>query len=253
MGIHTWIVNTVQLPWHPGHGLATRMIPQDAQFESYLQDLAAAPWRGEVGAILSGYLATPAQAAAIAGLVKTIREANPEVLYVCDPVIGDESGLYVSPEVANAIRSELISICDIATPNRYELEWFAGKGKSESQSELVQGARALGPATVLVTSAPGMMAGNIANLVISGHSAEMAEHREIANAPNGPGDLTAALYLGHVLAGKSGRQALQQTTASVFEIVSRAGARKSEELMLETDAHSILQPRSQVMTRTLGD
>src|SRR5690606_30780510 len=69
LGFHVWAVPTVVLPWHPGHGRGTRIVPPDSEFNTLMRDLQTAPWLGEVGAVLSGYLGNAAQADAVAGLV----------------------------------------------------------------------------------------------------------------------------------------------------------------------------------------
>ena len=125
LGHPVWAVPTVILPWHPGHGRATRIVPQD--FAALMNDLAGAPWLGEVGAVLSGYLGEAAQAAGVASLVAAVRARSPGALYVCDPVIGDAGGLYVPEATAAAIRDTLIPLADVATPNRFELEWLSGR------------------------------------------------------------------------------------------------------------------------------
>src|SRR5882757_4912440 len=55
LGFPVWAVPTVILPWHPGHGRATRIVPPLDQFKALMADLERAPWLGEVGAVLSGY------------------------------------------------------------------------------------------------------------------------------------------------------------------------------------------------------
>jgi pyridoxine kinase len=66
LGLPVWAVPTVILPWHPGQGRGTRIVPPAAEFSALIADLAAAPWLGEVGAVLSGYLGGADQAAAVA-------------------------------------------------------------------------------------------------------------------------------------------------------------------------------------------
>ncbi|MBN8999752.1 MAG: pyridoxal kinase, partial [Rhizobiales bacterium] len=73
LGFPVWQLATVTLPWHPGHGPASRIVPDAAAFEAMVADLAGAPWLGEVGGVLSGYLGAPGQAAAIARLVDAVR------------------------------------------------------------------------------------------------------------------------------------------------------------------------------------
>ncbi len=106
----------------------------------------------EVSAILSGYFGSAAQPVAVARLVEAARQSNPDLLYVCDPVMGDLGGLYVPVETASAIRDRLIPIADLATPNRYELQWMAGSELSSNQA-IIDAALSLGPKRMLVTSA----------------------------------------------------------------------------------------------------
>ena len=238
------------LPWHPGHGRATRIVPEPDQFAALMKDLENARWLGEVGAVLSGYLGDARQAVAVASLVKAVKAKNPKALYICDPVMGDSGGLYVPLETATAIRDLLMPIADIATPNRYELEWMSGAKLDDIRSVLAAALDA-GPSTMLVTSAPAMIAGGTGNLLLTPSEALLAEHRIIERPPNGLGDLTAAIYLARLLAGQPAAKALQSTTASVFEILARTAKRGGDELQLETDAESLSHPMAMVQLRHL--
>lgn len=251
LGFPVWAVPTVILPWHPGHGPATRIVPPPADFAALMKDLEGSRWLGEVGAVLSGYLGDAAQAEAVASLVEAVKARNPRAIYVCDPVIGDKGGLYVPEATAVAIRDRLMSIADVATPNRYELSWMAGEPLDDISSVL-RAASDAAPSTMLVTSAPAMMNGSIANLLLTPSRAHLAEHRLIDRPPNGLGDLTAAVYLARHLAGQPPEKALQSTTAAVFEILARTARRGGDELQIETDAQSLSHPMAMVQTRQLA-
>ncbi len=250
LGYPVWALPTVVLPWHPGHSRATRIVPGKEEFSALIDDLCGSPWLGEVGAVLSGYLGDAGQAQDVARLVGAVREANPEALYMCDPVIGDAGGLYVPEALAGAILKNLIPIANIATPNIFELGWLSGAELTNSTSA-VSAAETLGPARVLVTSAPAMMAGSTGNLLISGGAARMAEHRLIPDAPNGLGDLMSASFLARLLEGLNEEKALQMATAAVFEILARTARRGADELMLETDAQSLRTPMAMVSMRRM--
>jgi pyridoxine kinase len=241
LGFPVWAVPTVTLSWHPGHGPATRIVAPPEQFAALLADLERSPWLGQVGAVLSGYLGDAGQAGPIASLVGAVKARNPHALYVCDPVIGDAGGLYVPEKTATAIRDKLVAIADIATPNRYELEWLVG-AKLPDLETVAAAARDAGPATMLVTSAPAMLAGGIGNLLVDGAQAVLVEHHVVERPPNGLGDLTAAVYLARVLSGMPAAEALQSTTAAVYEILARTAERGGDELQLETDAQSLVRP-----------
>lgn len=250
LGFTVWAVPTVILPWHPGHGRATRVTLETESFDAMLQELAASPWAGDVKAVLSGYLGSPGQVAAVEHFVETLKARNPAVIYACDPVIGDEGGLYVPEPVAAAIRDRLLPLATIATPNRFELSWLCGVPLA-SNAEILDAALALGPPRMLVTSAVAMMSGSTGNLYLSGRHALLAEHRMIDGAPNGTGDLMAALLLARLLEGHDEERTLQLATASVFEIVSRSVRRGADELTLQQDSASLSRPMALVQMRHL--
>lgn len=250
LGYPVWALPTVVLPWHPGHGRSTRMVFSEAEFDSAIDDLMRAPWLDEVSAVLSGYLANPAQARSIARLVEGLRARKPDLFYACDPVMGDLGGLYVPEETAVAIRDVLIPLASLATPNRYELAWMAGAAL-DTNAAIMDAALALGPARMLVTSAVPMMAGGTGNLYLSGRTALLSENRLVDNAPNGLGDLTTAVFLARLLDGTPEERALQLSTAAVFEILARTAKTGGDELALETHASSLLTPMAMVQMRKL--
>lgn len=250
MGFPVWALPTVVLPWHPGHGRATRLSFPEEGFDHLIDDLINAPWISEVGAVLTGYFGGAAQTSAAARLVAALKARNPGLLYLCDPVMGDVGGLYVSEETAVGIRDNLIPLASIATPNRYELAWLSGS-TLQTNSDIIDAALSLGPARMLVTSAIPMMAGGLGNLLLSGRHALLAEHRLIDNPPNGLGDLLAAVFLARLLSGIPEERALQLATASVYEILARTMKRGSDELTLESDASSLVTPMALVHMRRI--
>jgi pyridoxine kinase len=256
LGFPVWAVPTVVMPWHAGRGDAAAIVPDQAEFAAFMGGLARAPWLGEVRAVLSGFLAGPEQAQAVAGLVEAVKARVRDAVYLCDPVMGDrdasgEGGLYVAEATAEAIRDRLLPLADIATPNRFELEWLSGADLPELKS-VTQAALHLGPRTVLVTSAPAQQAGNTGNFLLTPSEALFAEHRMITEkVPHGPGDLTGAVLLARFLDGQAAPKALQSATASVFEILARTAGRGADELTLATDAASLSRPMAMVQLRHL--
>eukprot|EP01035_Chromulina_nebulosa_P055620 gene55620-76228_t len=126
MGHPVWSMPTVILPWHPGHGPSTRIPIASQAFSAAIDDIIGSARITEVEAVISGYFVETGQIEAVARLVRALKAKKPDLLYVCDPVIGDLAGLYVPEEIAIAIRDQLLPLADIATPNRYELGWLTG-------------------------------------------------------------------------------------------------------------------------------
>lgn len=250
LGLPVWALPTVILPWHPGHGPSTRVVMAADEFDRVIDDLIRAPWLPEVKAVLTGYFGNALQPRQVARLIAAMKERNPALLYVCDPVMGDSGGLYVPQDTAEAIRDVLIPLATLATPNRFELAWLAGADLN-SNAAIMDAAIALGPPRMLVTSALAMMAGGTGNLYLSGNHALLAEHRLIDNPPNGLGDLLSAVFLARLLSGMDEERALQMATASVYEVLARTAKRGGDELTLETDAASLSTPMAMVQLRHL--
>jgi len=256
LGHRVWTLPTVLMPWHPGHGRAHRMPVPETDFAALCADLGRAPWLGEVGGIITGYLGSPGQAEAAAGLVAAVKAANPQALHLADPVIGDASagtagGLYVPEAVAIAQRDRLATIADIATPNRFELGWLTGR-PVETMVEIAEAARALGPKRVVVTSAPAMMAGKIAAALVTETDTIAAENQVVPGAPNGTGDLFAALFLSRLLAGASDEAALAAASASTFEVIVRSVKTGGGELDLVGEQDALVRPMAMVDIRRVA-
>lgn len=244
LGFEVVSVQTIQMAWHPGHGPSTRLVPEDATFEAMVDDLAGRIDPAEPIAVLTGYLGSAAQAAPIARFVETSRAKGALVHYLCDPVIGDQGGHYVPIATAEAIRDQLMPLADIVTPNVFELGWLSGNVCAHDMADAAQQAKQLGVGQVLVTSVPGMMDGNIANLLVASNHTFAAEHRVASKAPNGTGDLIAALFLAQLLRGARAEQALGMASAAVFALVDRAARQGDTDFQLARDQEFLRRPTS---------
>ncbi len=238
MGFPVWSVATVLLPWHLGHGRASRIAPDNAAFGALIADLGKSPWLGEVGAVLSGYFGAIDQAAAVADLVTAAKARTPTALYLCDPIAGDNDGLFQPEAMVVALRDRLIPLADIATPNRHELGWLTAMPIGDNAA-LVGAARKLGPREVVVTSAFAP-AGEVGTLVVTGEGAHLATHRAHQNVPHGTGDLFAALYLGHRLDGHAPAAAVERAASGVLRLIEIAAETKADEMPLSAGQEAFL-------------
>jgi pyridoxine kinase len=230
LGFPVWSVPTLVLPWHLGHGRASRLAPSPPDFAGLLTDLGGAPWLGEVGAVLTGYVGATDRVAPMARLIEAVKAANPKAVYLCDPIIGDSDGLFQPETVAIAIRDHLVPRADIATPNRHELLWLTGRSADDNLG-LTGAARALGPREIVVTSAFAE-AGRIGNLVVDAGTATLVTHPVRADVPHGTGDLFAALYLGHRLEAKLPGDAIRRAAAATLRLIDLAAALEADEMPL---------------------
>lgn len=250
LGFPVWFVPTVQFSWHAGHGPSTRLVTEQAAFDRFVDDLAGAPWLGEVGAVLSGYLGQADQAGAIARLVGAVKASNPAARYLCDPIIGDSDGLFQPDSVAAAVRDRLLPIADMATPNRHELAWLTARSAADNEG-LAAAAPGLGVGEVIVTSAFAE-AGEIGNLMVT-DGVHLASHPLLARVPHGPGDLLAALYLGARLEALPPEAALERAVGAVYGLLRLAEATGADEMPLVAGQHMFAASATAITLGEIGD
>lgn len=80
--------------------------------------------------VLSGYVGNAACLRTICELVTRLKKHSSSVIYVCDPVMGDDGKLYVQSEVVPIYRDLLLPIADVITPNQFEAEYFLTDARS---------------------------------------------------------------------------------------------------------------------------
>jgi pyridoxine kinase len=232
LGFAVSAINTVQLPWHPGmntqFGKGTKIVPDDNAFAAMIDNLAAAPWLSEIDGIITGYLGSPAQATAIAILVKALKHANPNALYLCDPVVGDNGGLYVPEETALAIRDHLWPIADIVTPNLFEFGWMTDTSHM-GKDQLIEVAAGLGKRAVIITSASAD-ALKISNVLVTSDVTYISSYPFLDGAPNGTGDMLAACFMARLINGKDDINAVYEAGLQVHHAISHAKTTSTDSL-----------------------
>jgi len=250
MGFGVWSLLTVTMTWQPRHGRAHQLRVSDEDFAALCADIAASPHVDEIDAVMSGYFASPQQVMSTARLVSQLKTMRPDIPYLCDPVMGDEGGLYIAPETAHSIRSRLLPVADIIKPNRSELEWICGH-RLESNEAIIAALKSWPAAMKLVTSAFADGENATGNLLIDGDEVWLAEHGCVSEPVNGLGDLTSSLFFSHLLQGISACAALEKTTACVFDCLNHATRAQSNELLLAQAQDFFIHQAATVTMRQL--
>lgn len=260
LGFPVWFVPTVTLPRHPGRGPSVREEASDALLEGCLADLVALAKQQPVAAVLTGYIGHASQAEIIAKAIAELKKSHPDLLHLCDPVLGDHfldqrAGLYVAEETAHALKEHLWAHCDIATPNAFELNWLCGITPELKQTPdmLRQLAAEATPSTIAVTSVPGLMSNHIGNMLVRYDEPTLLfEHLAMPHAPHGTGDLFSALFLGQFLSSKNYEAAIARASASLFEMTARSAKAGLHDLPLIAEQSTLERPMAIVAKRIIG-
>jgi pyridoxine kinase len=221
LGVEAWALDTVAFSNHTGHGRWRGSAVAAAAIAELFAGIAALGVLPRIDAVLSGYLGDAATGPVLLDIVEEVRGANPEALFCCDPVIGDvDTGSYVTDGIAEFFRDRALQLADIVTPNRFELEYLTGVPVTTLAEAAVaaEKLRARGPSIVLVTSLDAEP-DRITMLASGPDGAWAVETPRLPVVLNGCGDVTAALFLAHLLRGQSLPNALALTASAIFSVI----------------------------------
>jgi pyridoxine kinase len=170
-----------------------------------------------------------------------VKEASPNALYCCDPVMGDLGrGFYVKPEIPGIFKNELCPLADILTPNQFELEALTGieTGGMDNARRAIGALHEKGPTVILVTSyrdgklgigrgigrGVGRGESRISMLASDKAGLYRVSTPELPLGDNvaGTGDLTASVFLSRFLETRDIKRALELCAASVFGILEKS-------------------------------
>ena len=230
LGFEVWALPTILLSNHPGHKKFRGDVTAAQTLRALLAGLAENSWLKNCAAVLSGYLGGADQTEIVAEAVTQVKSANPEAIYLCDPVFGDDGGAYARPGVAEAIARRLIPLADIIAPNRFELASLTAR-RIENAVDAVAAARTLGGREILVTSIPFGLT-DIGTLVVTPEGATATKAPKLPDVPNGTGDLLSALYLAARLNGLSPVSALGTASSATHAAIVASVAARADELAL---------------------
>jgi pyridoxine kinase len=253
LGHEVWPVHTVLFSNHTGYGAWRGPVLSGADVHEVILGIEERGALAEVDLVLSGYLGSPEIAGVVLDAVDRVKAANPAAAYACDPVMGNaRSGCFVDPAIPPLLKGEVVPRADVITPNQFELGELTGADLSAVPDlgavlDAADAVRAIGPATVLVTSVlhSGQPRDTLEMVVVTEAGAWTVRTPRLAMEANGSGDVTAALFSAHLLTTRDPATALACTASSVFDLLVNTLDARSLELRLVESQHSIAHPRMQ--------
>lgn len=231
LGFEVDNINSVQFSNHTGYtGGFKGQVLNENQLAEVFSGLVANNLHPLYTHLLTGYVGNPAFLREIANILKTLRSVNPALVYVCDPVMGDDGVMYVPKELLPIYRDEIVPLADIVTPNQYEVELLTGKSiKSEQDAwDAIAWFHDKGVKTVAISSSE--LGGSDSLLAIVSHKHGSSTQRCRMIIPKqgngirftGTGDLFASLFLAHSTLTKFDIYAtLEHTIASLQAVIAK--------------------------------
>jgi len=210
-GHAVWQVPTVLFSNHLGKPtFRGRAVPAE-QARDLIEGLKELGYLDDVDMLLTGYLGTPDTARLAAELAGIIRAERPHAIFACDPVMGDDDALYVKPDLAETIATDLVPIADVLLPNIFELARLTGRTVKDGKAAL-DAAQALqtssGAKVLVATGIPADRPDRIAALALEGGKVHRAEAPRRKLRVSGTGDTFTALFTGHYVRDRNAEGAL---------------------------------------------
>jgi len=247
LGVEVWAINTVMFSNHTGYGKWRGPVFPADQVREVFEGIADRGVLGQCDGVVSGYMGDAAIGEAILDAAARVKDANPQALYCCDPVIGDVGrGVFVRPGIPEFMRDRAVPAADIVTPNQFELEYLSGM-TVKTLADACKAADAvhkLGPKTILLTSLhhDGLAADKIALMVSHQGKRFVVETPMLKVSVNGAGDAIAALFFVHFGRTRDPKMALESATASIYGLLKRTEEAGTREIQTVAAQNEFIEP-----------
>ncbi|XP_053685476.1 pyridoxal kinase [Sabethes cyaneus] len=231
LGFEVDNINSVQFSNHTGYKQGFKgQILNETELGDVFSGLVANDLHSLYTHLLTGYVGNPTFLREIANILKKLRSVNPSLIYVCDPVMGDDGIMYVPKELLPIYRDEIIPLADIVTPNQFEVELLTGVSVKTEQDAwtAVEWFHSKGIKTVAISSSE--LGGSNSLLALVSHKNGNNSQRYRMVIPKqgngirftGTGDLFASLFLAHsTLTGFDMGATLERTIATLQAVISK--------------------------------
>ncbi|OAF16543.1 pyridoxal kinase [Bradyrhizobium neotropicale] len=235
-GVNVAAVPTTLLSNHPRYPSLRGRVLEAELVADLLKGVEERGLVEQAAVLVTGYLGSPANAAVIADFAERARRSNPKLVYLCDPVIGDDGRIYVADGILDVLRHRLLPAATLITPNQFELELLSGIKATD-----VQGLRAAsaalagqGRTDVVATGCElaDTAAGQVETILCADGQVSRFATRRLPIRPYGTGDLLTGLIAAHLAKGVTLESAVRLAVETVFAVLQRTQEQGSAEMRL---------------------
>ncbi|OAD47024.1 Pyridoxal kinase [Eufriesea mexicana] len=221
LGFEVDAINSVQFSNHTNYKTCKGQILNDKDLEDLMNGLAQNDLDNYTH-LLTGYIGTVSFLKKIVEVVHSLKLKNPNLIYVCDPVMGDNGKMYVAEELKEIYKKEIIPLADIIVPNQFELELLSDM-KINTMSELQSSIKKLhkvGPQVVAISSIE-IIKDKLTSVISTKKDNKLIkiDIPKISISFTGSGDLYAALLLAHTYLQDDMITAIEKTTNSLYSVL----------------------------------
>ncbi len=249
LGADVWALNTVQFSNHTQYGKWKGEVLPQGLIGEIVQGILGIDRLKLCNAVLSGYMGSAEQVQEIVDVVHEVKKANPEAIYLCDPVMGHpDKGCIVADGVKEALCELAVPQADILAPNLVELRVISGQ-PVENFEQAIAAVK-----TILAKGVKKVLVKHLSNVGKEKDTFEMLLGTTdgiwhitrplyaFKLQPVGVGDLTSGIFLANLLNGKSDIEAFEHTANAVNEVMRLTSQSELYELQIIAARNEILNP-----------
>lgn len=236
LGFEVDAINSVQFSNHTGYEHIKGQVMDEMELSSLFEGLELNNLHSSYTHLLTGYIGNELFLRKIGDIVKKLRKVNPNLIYVCDPVMGDDGKMYVPQTLLPIYRDEIIPLADIATPNQFEVELLTEtKIKSEEDAwKSLNWFHERGVSTVALSSSD--LGSSDTLMAYLSYRKNNTKNQYKVSIPKlggrihftGTGDLFAALFLAHSTLNKDIGKAMEKTISTLHSVIKNTLASMPE-------------------------
>ena len=239
LGFEVWCVNTVNFSNHTGYGTWQGEIFAPDAVQHVVDGIKKVADLSRCQAVLSGYVGDPKVGQVILKAVEDFAAQAPDLIYLCDPVMGDVGrGFFVKEGILHFFKNLGLQKATIMTPNHFEMDALCDRPLKtiEDAKAACREFHQAGVHIIAITSFDfiGLSSSRLSVFLSTPQGAWVGETDRVLFdvPPNGTGDLFSALYLGNFLQKRDPVSALEKTLQSVYKIVALTGYLNQRELAI---------------------
>lgn len=235
-GVNVAAVPTTLLSNHPRYPTLRGRVLDTGLVADLLRGVEERGLIDEAAVVVTGYLGSPGNAAVIADFVERALTRNAKLVYLCDPVIGDDGRVYVADGILDVVRHRLLPASHLITPNQFELELLSGAAITDAAGLRAACAALPGGRSTDVVATGCTLAdtpdGEVETILCTEAQVSRFATPRLPIRPSGTGDLLAGLIAAHLAKGKTVEAAVGLAVETVFAVLVRTQEAGTAEMRL---------------------
>ncbi|WP_426609138.1 pyridoxal kinase [Bradyrhizobium sp. McL0616] len=235
-GVNVAAVPTTLLSNHPRYPTLRGRVLEAELVADLLKGVEERDLIDEAAVLVTGYLGSPGIAAIVADFVERALSRNSKLVYLCDPVIGDDGRVYVADGILDVVRHRLLPAASLITPNQFEFELLSGITIAETETLRAAAAAIAGQGRIDIVATGCTLndtpAGQVETILSADGQLSRFATPRLPIRPYGTGDLLTGLIAAHLAKGTAIEAAVRLAVETIFAVLVRTQEAGSAEMRL---------------------